>query len=61
MELSNATKIGIGLVLLAVSSLLIFSPGAVSIGLPTALLAVGTLGLAVAALLVGTSEPGRPV
>jgi uncharacterized YccA/Bax inhibitor family protein len=58
---TDTTKVGLGLVLLAVSTILIFGPGTVSVSLPVALITVGTLGLAAGALLVGTSESGRPV
>jgi len=58
---TDSRKIGLGLVLLAVSTILIFGPGTVGTALPAALLAIGALGLAAGALLVGTSEPGRPV
>jgi hypothetical protein len=47
--------------LLAVSSVLIFGPATLSSSLPLALVALGSLGLAVGALLVGTAEGGRPV
>jgi len=58
---TDSTKVGLGLVLLAVSTVLIFGPGTVGAALPVALITVGTLGLAAGALLVGTSESGRPV
>jgi len=59
--MTDTTKVGLGLALLAISTILVFGPGTVSVSLPVALIAIGTLGLAAGALLVGTSEPGRPV
>ncbi|WP_436909323.1 hypothetical protein [Halosimplex marinum] len=61
MTETDSRKVAFGVVLLAVSTVLIFGPGALSVGLPVVAIAAGTLGLAAGALLVGTSDPGRPV
>lgn len=61
MSETDTRKVGLGLLLLAVSTVLVFGPGTAGLSVPAALVAAGTLGLAAAALLVGTSEPGRPV
>jgi hypothetical protein len=54
-------KIGIGIILLAVSSALLFAAGQFDATLRT-LLAIGAaVGLAAGSLLVGTSGRGRPV
>jgi len=62
---TDTRKVQVGALLLVVSSILIFGDGVVDIGL-SALAAgiaagVAALGLAAGALLVGTSEDGRPV
>jgi hypothetical protein len=56
---TNTTKVGIGVLLLVVSSALILATGTVNIGLPLVSMSVAALGLAAGALLVGTSEDGR--
>ncbi|WP_436932635.1 hypothetical protein [Halosimplex halobium] len=61
MTETDSRKIAFGVVLLAISTVLIFGPGALSVSLPVAAIAAGTLGLAAGALLVGTADPGRPV
>ncbi|QLH81821.1 hypothetical protein [Halosimplex pelagicum] len=61
MTETDTRKVAFGVVLLAISTVLIFGPGALSVGVPVAAIAAGTLGLAAGALLVGTSDPGRPV
>lgn len=57
----DVRKLAVGLLLFAVSTALVLGPGTVAPSLPVALAAVGTLGLAAAALLVGTADAGRPV
>jgi len=54
-------KVGLGIALLLISSVLIFAPGPLGIGGPIAIITLGTLGLAAGALLVGTSASERPV
>ena len=61
MTETDTRKVGLGLLLLLVSTVLIFGPGTVASAAPVVLIALGTLGLAAGALLVGTSRPGRPV
>jgi hypothetical protein len=61
MANTNSQKIGIGLVLLLVSTALIFGTGTLGAALPLVLITLGTLGLAAGALLVGTADGGRPV
>ena len=56
---SNKTKLLAGAVLLVVCGAALVVQGAVDI--PTPIGAVAILGLAAGALLVGTSEGGRPV
>lgn len=58
---TDTRKIALGLLLLAVSTVLIFGPGTLGSALPLFLLVAGTLGLAAGALLVGTSGRSRPV
>jgi hypothetical protein len=59
----DTQKVGLGALLLVVSSVLILgsSSDLLSSALPTAVLALGALGLAAGSLLLGTSESGRPV
>ncbi|WP_436928076.1 hypothetical protein [Halosimplex amylolyticum] len=61
MTETDTRKVAFGLVLLAVSTVLIFGPGTLGAAVPFAAIAAGTLGLAAGALLVGTSSDGRPV
>jgi hypothetical protein len=61
MTETNSRKVVLGLFLLAISSVLVFGPGVVATATPVVLIAMGTLGLAAGALLVGTSSSGRPV
>jgi hypothetical protein len=61
MAETDSRKVAFGVVLLAISTVLIFGPGALGVAVPIAAIAVGTLGLAAGALLVGTSDSGRPV
>jgi hypothetical protein len=62
---TDKRKVWLGALLLFVSSILIFVTGPFDLGLSTLVagLAAGgaALGLAAGALLVGTSEDGRPV
>ena len=61
MTTTDSRKVAFGLLLLAVSTVIIFGPGALDVTVPIFGIAAGTLGLAAGALLVGTSDPGRPV
>ena len=58
---TDTRKVAFGLLLLAGSTVLIFGPGTLSVAVPIVALAAGALGLAASALLIGTSEGGRPV
>jgi hypothetical protein len=59
---TDKRKVMVGSVLLVVSSILILGAGPINIGIPAvAAGGVAALGLAAGALLVGTSEDGRPV
>lgn len=58
---TDSTKIGLGAVLLLISSVLIIATGLEQIHVPILAASVSTLGLAAGSLLVGTSEGGRPV
>lgn len=58
---TDTRKVILGAVLLAISTVLILGTGAIDIGIPAAAGALAALGLAAGALLVGTSEDGRPV
>ncbi|WP_336338058.1 hypothetical protein [Haloarcula brevis] len=58
---TDTRKVVLGAVLLAVSTVLILGTGAIDIGIPAAAGTVAALGLAAGALLLGTSEDGRPV
>lgn len=58
----DATKVSLGLLLLATSSVILFVSGSVGSDVPLGALAVAAVGLAVGVLLVGTStDEGRPV
>jgi hypothetical protein len=61
MTETDTRKVAFGVVLLAISTVLIFGPGTLGVAVPVAAIAAGALGLAAGALLVGTSDPGRPV
>jgi hypothetical protein len=61
MTETDTRKVAFGVVLLAISTALIFGPGALGVAVPVVAIAAGSLGLAAGALLVGTSDPGRPV
>jgi len=58
---TDTTKIGVGVVLLVISSALILGTGTVNLGLPLLTMSVAALGLDGGALLVGTADGGRPV
>jgi len=58
---TDTRKVILGAVLLAVSTVLILGTGAIDIGIPAIAGAVAALGMAAGALLIGTSEDGRPV
>ncbi|MFB6140355.1 MAG: hypothetical protein ABEJ26_07955 [Halosimplex sp.] len=60
---TDTRKVAFGVVLLAVSTVLIFGPGALGLAsvIPAAAIGAGALGLAAGALLVGTADGGRPV
>jgi hypothetical protein len=58
---TDTRKVALGAALLAVSTVLILGAGPIDIGLPAIAAGVAALGLAAGALLVGTSEGGRPV
>jgi hypothetical protein len=58
---TDTRKVILGAVLLAVSTVLILGTGAINLGIPIAAAALAALGLAAGALLIGTSEDGRPV
>lgn len=51
----------LGVVLLIVSTVVIFGLATTSTQMPVILGAIGVLGLAIASLLIGTSGEGRPV
>ena len=57
----NLRKVSLGLLLLGVSTALLFGPGTLRAALPATLIATAALALAVAALLVGNDGDGRPV
>lgn len=54
-------KIGFGILLLALSSAVLFAAGQFDATLRTILAVVAAVGLATGSLLVGTSGRGRPV
>jgi len=58
---TDKRKVMLGVVLLVVSSALILATGQLGTGVPVFAAALAALGLAAGALLVGTSEDGRPV
>ncbi|MBV0900662.1 hypothetical protein [Haloarcula salina] len=58
---TDTRKVALGVLLLVVSSALILGTGTIDIGIPTVAAGLAALGLAAGALLVGTSEEGRPV
>lgn len=58
----DVTKVSLGLLLLAVSSVILFATSPAGTGLPIVAIGVASLGMAAGALLVGTNtEEGRPV
>lgn len=58
---TNTTKVGLGALLLLVSSVLILATGTFGSAVPVVSASVAALGLAAGALLVGTAEDGQPV
>jgi hypothetical protein len=54
-------KAGLGVLLLGVSTTLIFGLDTVGAALPAALVAFGALGVAAGTVLSGSHEDGRPV
>jgi hypothetical protein len=58
---TDTRKVGLGALLLFVSSVLILGTGQLSLDVPVYAAAVAALGLAAGSLLVGTSEDGRAV
>lgn len=58
---TDTRKVILGAVLLAVSTVLILGTGTIDIGIPAAAGGLAALGMAAGALLIGTSEDGRPV
>ncbi|MFC7027509.1 hypothetical protein ACFQJ5_07780 [Halomicroarcula sp. GCM10025324] len=58
---TDKRKVILGGVLLAVSTALILGTGPLGVSVPLVGAAIAALGLAAGALLVGTSEEGRPV
>lgn len=57
----NATKVSLGLVLLAASSIIVFATGIAGDSVPALAAAVAALGMAAGTLLFGTADEGRPV
>lgn len=57
---TDSRKLGVGAVLLVVCSVIVLALGT-TLDVPLVAGSVGILGLAAGALLVGTSESGRPV
>ena len=58
---TDTRKVGLGVLLLVVSTALILGTGQLGSSLPPILGSLAALGLAAGALLVGTSEDARPV
>lgn len=59
---TDKRKVVLGSVLLVVSTILILGAGPINLGIPAiAAGGIAALGMAAGALLVGTSEDGRPV
>jgi len=58
---TDTRKVAVGAVLLLVSTVLILVAGPINVGIPGVVAGLASLGLAAGALLVGTSEDGRPV
>lgn len=63
MAETDTRKVALGTLLLAISSVLILGTGVGSLGstVPVAAVTVAAFGLAAGAVLIGTSDPGRPV
>lgn len=58
---TDTRKVGVGVLLLVVSSAIILGSGQISSGVPAWAVSVAALGMAAGALFVGTSEDARPV
>ncbi|MFC6732044.1 MULTISPECIES: hypothetical protein [unclassified Haladaptatus] len=60
--MSNQTsKVTLGMLVLAISSVVLLGVSFLGSPVPVALAALAALGMAAGSLLVGTSESGRPV
>ncbi|WP_276248120.1 hypothetical protein [Haladaptatus sp. YSMS36] len=60
--MSNQTsKVTLGMLVLAISSVVLLGVSFLGSPVPVALAAIAALGMAAGSLLVGTSESGRPV
>jgi len=57
----DVRKVGLGVLLLGVSTTLIFGLDTVGAALPVALVTLGALGVAAGTVLSGSREDGRPV
>ena len=61
MAPTDTRTVAVGVVLLAVSTVLVLGLATLGTAPPLVLVTLGTLGLAAGALLVGTAGGGRPV
>lgn len=57
----DTKQVGLGALLLLVSSAILLATGTIGTGIPLVLAAVAALGMAAGSLLIGTSGEGRPV
>jgi len=57
----DTTKVAVGAVLIAVSSVILLATGSLDSGVPAILAGVAALAMAAGSLLVGTSGEGRAV
>jgi hypothetical protein len=57
----DSLKVGLGALLLVVSSVILLAIGTIGSSIPVYLGAIAALGLAAGSLLVGTSSDGQPV
>jgi hypothetical protein len=57
----DVRAIGLGVLLLGVSTALIFGPDTIGVAVPVALVALGALGVAAASLLPNAGDRHRPV
>jgi len=57
----DVRKIGLGVLCLGVGTALVLGPDSVGVGVPVALVALGTLGLAVAGVVSAVLDDRRPV